>query len=209
MNPKKIAELMKAYPCVKVGEDRYRTTIARAAFVKMPDEKGKFRLSLLFPEGADLSVLSELAKSTAIAKWQDKALKMELKKPIKSQGRVNQNGDKMSDKYDGFVDGAFYFDVSSKFAPVIKAANGVDNLPLDGDVVYSGMWVRATVNCYPYDTDGNRGVSFGLQSLQKIADDEKLSGGEGDTYEAVDTGDVVAAKANGAAKTGGAIADQW
>ena len=37
-----------------------------------------------------------------------------------------------------------------------------DLLPTD---VYSGMYARVTVNFFPYDASGNRGVGFGLGAV--------------------------------------------
>lgn len=50
---------------------------------------------------------------------------------------------------------------------------------LDEAEIYSGMRVIATLNPFFYDTDGNRGVSFGLNNIQKIGDGPKLFEGGG------------------------------
>src|SRR5690606_15555514 len=47
---------------------------------------------------------------------------------------------------------------------------------LDADQIYSGMYARVSVNCFPYKNKGNVGVSFGLNHVQKIADGEFLGG---------------------------------
>ena len=47
---------------------------------------------------------------------------------------------------------------------------------LDPDEVYSGCWGRASVNFYPYDSNGNRGVGVGLNNIQKLKDGERLGG---------------------------------
>lgn len=46
-----------------------------------------------------------------------------------------------------------------------------DLLPID---VYSGMYARETVNFFPYDASGNRGVGFGLGNVCKTRDGEPL-----------------------------------
>lgn len=48
-----------------------------------------------------------------------------------------------------------------------------DLLPTD---VYSGMYARVTVNFFPYDASGNRGVGFGLGNVCKTRDGEPLGG---------------------------------
>ena len=42
------------------------------------------------------------------------------------------------------------------------------------DVFYAGAIVRAQLSAFPYDTDGNKGVSFGLNNIQKLAEGEEI-----------------------------------
>ena len=48
---------------------------------------------------------------------------------------------------------------------------------LDGDDFYSGCYGCATVNFFPYNSNGNMGVSAGLNNVIKIEDGERLAGG--------------------------------
>ena len=41
--------------------------------------------------------------------------------------------------------------------------------------VYSGCYVRASINCYPFNVNGNRGVGFGLSNLQFWSDGTPLT----------------------------------
>ena len=45
---------------------------------------------------------------------------------------------------------------------------------LDPDEVYSGSWGRASINFFPYDSNGNKGVGVGLNNIQKLKDGEHL-----------------------------------
>ena len=53
----------------------------------------------------------------------------------------------------------------------------------DGDIDreedenFSGCYGAATVNFFPYDSSGNKGIGAGLNNLIKTRDGEKLSGG--------------------------------
>lgn len=47
---------------------------------------------------------------------------------------------------------------------------------MDKTEVYSGMFGRANINFYAFNTNGNRGIACGLNHIQKIADGEPLSG---------------------------------
>ena len=42
--------------------------------------------------------------------------------------------------------------------------------------VYSGVYGRASINVYAYNSNGNKGIACGLNNLQKIRDGEPLGG---------------------------------
>lgn len=46
----------------------------------------------------------------------------------------------------------------------------------DASEVYSGVYARVSMTAFPYDWQGNKGVSFGLNHVQKIADGEPFGG---------------------------------
>ena len=47
---------------------------------------------------------------------------------------------------------------------------------LDPMQVYSGCYCNVSVNAYAFNTNGNRGVTFGLGNVQLLKDGERLSG---------------------------------
>ncbi len=47
---------------------------------------------------------------------------------------------------------------------------------LDSTEVYSGCYARVSINAFPFSASGNKGVSFGLQHVQKLADGDSLGG---------------------------------
>lgn len=55
--------------------------------------------------------------------------------------------------------------------------------------MYSGVFVRVTLNFYAFNVNGNCGVACGLGNIQKIADGEPLGGRSSakDDFEALDT----------------------
>ena len=77
MSPEWVQSLLTAYPCTKLESGNIRTCIARLSFPHLfkpqpPMEAGgkeKFTATLLFPVGADLSVLKQAAAECAIEKW--------------------------------------------------------------------------------------------------------------------------------------------
>ena len=46
----------------------------------------------------------------------------------------------------------------------------------DPKMIYSGCYIRAVINFYPFSVKGNRGVAAGLANIQFVADGEPLNG---------------------------------
>ena len=65
------------------------------------------------------------------------------------------------------------------------------NKILDPSEIYSGMWARVSMVAFAFNTQGNKGVSFGLRNVQKTRDDEPFSGASRaeDDFEALDDED--------------------
>lgn len=70
--------------------------------------------------------------------------------------------------------GKYFINATSKTKPgvVDKDLNPIMNR----DDFYSGCYGRASLNFYPFNQNGNRGVAVGLNNLQKLEDGEPLSG---------------------------------
>lgn len=69
---------------------------------------------------------------------------------------------------------AYFINANSSTAPGIVDA---DRQPiLDRSEVYSGVYGRASINFYAFNSNGNRGIACGLNNLQKIRDGEPLGG---------------------------------
>ena len=53
----------------------------------------------------------------------------------------------------------------------------IDRQPiLQRSEVYSGVYGRASISLYAFNSSGNRGIACSLNNLQKIADGEPLGG---------------------------------
>ena len=69
---------------------------------------------------------------------------------------------------------AYFVNANSATAPGIVDA---DCQPiLDRSEVYSGVYGRASINFYAFNSNGNKGIACGLNNLQKIRDGEPLGG---------------------------------
>lgn len=69
---------------------------------------------------------------------------------------------------------SYFINANSASAPGIVDA---DCQPIiDRSEVYSGVYGRASINFYAFNSNGNKGIACGLNNLQKIKDGEPLGG---------------------------------
>lgn len=158
---------------------KLRTPKARVSFAHVfkpqapmnnPSGDPMYSVVLLFDKNEDLSALKQLAKDAAIAKFGADAI---AKKQINLRSPF-RDGEEKAQKYEGY-EGKIFITCKSKNRPKV-----VDKDPsivlTDDSEFYSGCFARAMINAYAYDNKGNKGVGFGLISLQKMADGERFSG---------------------------------
>lgn len=131
--------------------------------------RAKFSIRAAFPPTADLKPLKEAAAAAAREKWGDK-----IPKGMRSPFRLNDELDKpVPDIGEDWV--IMTFSANEDRRPGLVDAKRQDII--DESEVYSGAWFRAQVRPFAYEQAGNRGVSFGLQNVQKIKDDKAMAGG--------------------------------
>lgn len=157
--------------------DNVKTPIFRASFPNLfrptrpknaPDTQDpKYSLTMLFAKDADLTELKKAAHNVLVeqfgadqTKWPKK-----LTSPFRDQGDMD---------YEGYEEGAIFIRATSKQKPGVVDSK-VQPIIDEADV-YPGCYMRATVRPFYYDTNGNKGVSFGLQNVQKVKDGEPLGG---------------------------------
>lgn len=146
-----------------------------------PQGKKKYSACLIFEKTADMAAMKKAALLAASEKWGDKAPDM-----IK-QGKVRlpfRDGNDYADKR-GFGPEVVFMNVGSdaeKNAPpgivdrFKDPKTGKARVISDPAEVYPGCYVRASLSAFAYDTNGNKGVSFGLNNIQKLRDGERLDG---------------------------------
>jgi hypothetical protein len=138
-----------------------------------PEDEPKFSCLILVPK-------SDKATITALRRAQKAAL--ENGKERVFGGKIPSNwadtihdGDEREDleTYPEYA-GHLYLSVSSKERPGVVDRN-VQPI-LDSTEIYSGCYGRVSLGAFAYNTKGNKGVSFGLNHIQKLADGEMLGG---------------------------------
>jgi hypothetical protein len=140
--------------------------------------KDEYSVMALFPKDADLTSLKKAAQEAIEEKWGKDRNKwpQNLKTPFRDQGEKAKFDEASGKKVlpVGHVEGAIFMNLKSSQRPGVVDQN-VQDMIVETDF-YAGCWARATVSAYAYDQKGNKGVAFGLQNIQKVAEGEPLSG---------------------------------
>ena len=136
------------------------------------DGDEKYSVSILIDK-THKSTLSRIAKAikAAIAEGEEKHGKKwskgsNFKLPLR-------DGDEERDEDEAY-EGMYFLNANSKRKPQIVDAEL--NPITDEDDFYSGCYGRFSVNFFPYNSNGNKGVGVGLNNIQKLKDGERLSG---------------------------------
>ncbi len=162
-------------PATKVVTEKVRFSYT---YVFEPREaegqEPKYSVTLLIPK-TDTVTLNKIRGAIDAAKAKGKqqwngVLPPNLPTPIHDGDGVRQSGD----PYGPECKGCFVLTASSRTQPEIvdESLNRI----LDRDDFYSGCYGRASLNFYPYNAAGKRGIACGLNNLQKLADGERLDG---------------------------------
>lgn len=137
-----------------------------------PDAKKKFSCSILIPPTVDIKLLKKAAGEAVMAEWGSKASGMKIKSPFLKAEEF---------KYEGYLPGWTVLRLTSDSKPtVVDAAHSPGSLikltETDPEVDYPGRWCTVSLNCFTYDVNGNKGVSFGLNNVMLLNHDESLGG---------------------------------
>lgn len=135
-----------------------------------PDAKAKFSIRACFPPTADLTALKQQAQAVAIEKWGAGKTPKAMRSPF----RLNEE---LENPVVGIGDDwiVMTFSANEDRRPGLVDANLQDII--NEEDVYAGAWYRCQVRAFAYDNAGNKGVSFGLQNVQKLRDDDPIGGG--------------------------------
>ena len=135
----------------------------------------KYSVSLIIPKSDTKTITKIQAAIEAAYKEGEAKLKGNgrsvpalsvLKTPLR-------DGDTERPDDEAYAD-AYFINANSASAPGIVDA---DRQPIiDRSEVYSGVYGRASINFYAFNSNGNKGIACGLNNLQKIKDGEPLGG---------------------------------
>jgi hypothetical protein len=157
----------------KVITKKVRLSYAHLFKAVAPEGGGdpKFSVCLLIPKtdavtiGAIKAAVEE-AKQAGLPLWGGK-LPANLKMPLR-------DGDAEKADRPEFK-GMFFVNANSKNRPQVVEKNGENLVEItDPTAAYSGCYAKASINFYPFNTAGNRGIGCGLNNVMKLADGEPL-----------------------------------
>ena len=135
----------------------------------------KFSVSLLIPKSDTVTVDKIKAAIEAAYREGEAKLKGNGKAvpPLAAIKTPLRDGDAERPDDPAYA-GHYFLNANSATAPGIVDA---DCQPiLTRSEVYSGVYGRASISFYAFNSSGNRGVACGLNNLQKIRDGEPLGG---------------------------------
>lgn len=146
-----------------------------------PDEKGKYSAALVFAPGTDLRAMKVAAFEVAAEKFGEPKAKEMLKKGILRFEGGPHHTFRTDGEAKGYAEGAVFVNARGAKQPGVVSIYPDPKtgkpLPITNpEEIYAGAIVRASLVPYWYEVDGNKGIAWGLNNLQKIRDGERLDG---------------------------------
>lgn len=166
----------------KVVTDTVRLSYAnliepRSSFEGQPP---KFSTALLISKD-DEKTLSALRRAQKAALENGKSSTFKGSIPKNWSNTLRDGDEEMDTEESPEYAGHYFLNVSAQEArpPVLvnrrrEKVTGTEA----AELFYSGAYVRASLNAFPFNVSGNKGVSFGINAVQFVRDGEALGGGK-------------------------------
>ena len=139
-----------------------------------PDEKGSYSLLMLIPK-TDTATVNAIKASIEAYKTNPKAVEVWKSKFLASFKTPLRDGDTDRDtEKNPEYKGHYFVNANTYNKPGVVDAQ--KNEILDKKEVYSGCYGRASLVPAAFNVDGNKGIKFYLNNVQKMADGEPLGG---------------------------------
>lgn len=135
----------------------------------------KYSVSLIIPKSDKATIAKIRAAIEAAYKDGETKLKGNGRSvpPLASLKTPLRDGDRERPDDPAYAN-AYFVNANSNTAPGIVDADRQEII--DHSEVYSGVYGRASINFYAFNSNGNKGIACGLNHLQKIRDGEPLGG---------------------------------
>ena len=134
------------------------------------DQEAKYSICLLIPK-EDKATVKKIRAAVEEAVQEGISSKWNGKKPGNLKLPLRDGDDERAEEAPEY-EGMYFLNANSTQKPGIvdKDRNDI----LDPVEVYSGCWGRASINFFPFNSNGNKGVGVGLNHIQKLKDGERL-----------------------------------
>jgi len=157
-----------------IAKKKVITPIFRVSFPQVftpkqfGDQKPKYSLTMLFDKKTDIKTIKQAAFNAALEQFGSKE---RFPKNMKWPWR---DGDQKEDVA-GYA-GHIFISASAKESSQPGLVDKDRQPILNERDFYAGCYARAELIAFYYDQQGNKGVSFSLQNIQKWKDGEAFSG---------------------------------
>ena len=135
----------------------------------------KFSVSLIIPK-SDTKTVAKIKSAIEAAYHEGEAKLKGSGKSVPPMAAIKiplRDGDSERPDDPAYAN-AYFINANSATAPGIVDADR--NPILTRSEVYSGVYGRASISFYAFNSNGNKGIACGLNNLQKVRDGEPLGG---------------------------------
>lgn len=168
----------KANTGIRINPTKVVTGVVRLSYANVWEPKSinggaeKYSVSLIIPK-SDTKTLTAIQKAIDAAIEEGRG-KFGGKIPNKSALKLPLRDGDIDRPDDEAYANCYFVNANSSTAPEIvdKARDPI----LNRSEVYSGVYARASINFYAFNSNGNRGIACGLGNIQKVRDGEPLGG---------------------------------
>lgn len=171
---------------VRLGEVRFSYA---AVFQPKKNDDGtpsKYGVCVIIPK-EDTETVNLVKEAIEAAKQRGKHEKWGGKIPANVKSCL-RDGDTDREDDEAFA-GCYFLNASSRNKPGVKVLeDGVVSDALDEEDFYSGCYGAVTLDFFPYESSGNKGVGAGLNNVIKTRDGDRLSGGRSADEDFADLG---------------------
>jgi hypothetical protein len=158
---------------VVTGEVRLSYVHLFEPYAQDEDDTPRYSCVILIPK-KDKTTLKKIDKAIKAAAEQGKHSRFDGKIPTNLVTTLHDGDDEDILEKNPEYEGHMFMSISSRERPGIVDKD-VDPI-LDSTEIYSGCYARVSINAFPYNYKGKKGVSFGLNHVQKVRDGDYLGG---------------------------------
>ena len=170
-----MSKVMSATKVITGPKTRFSYLNVNEAKTPLGGGTPKYSVSLIIPK-SDKTTIAKI-KAAIKAAYDEGQSKLKgnsksvpaldvLKTPLRD-GDLEREGDEA-------YANSYFINANSTTKPGVVDA---DRQPIiETSELYSGIYGRASINFYAYNSNGNKGIACGLNNLQKLSDGEPLGG---------------------------------